>query len=309
MPAILQRYTLVLEPSWSGYANLQLLAYTRFAEHRVLVMATCPEDHEFLARLGSNLVPIPLGASDWVDPRIFRPLPGVEKDFDTIFVARWSLAKRHRVLLDAVRRIGDPGYRVAIAAGFTPTGNDEQEIRELIRSSPVARQVTVFDPRPQSELNLLLNRSRVNVVLSRQEGSNRSLFEGFFAGVPGIALKSNLGISKSHFTPTTGELIGDDDLATALLHFRAHGRDYAPRPWALANIAPEVSARKLNAALRELAEERGEAWTRDIVAKCNAPNLAYYPDASVGAAWEGAEGLMVSSPARGLGEAAGGSPG
>ena len=67
-----------------------------------------------------------------------------------------------------------------------------------------------------------LNQSRVNLLLSRQEGSNRSLFEGFFAGVPGLALRNNIGIPKGHFNSETGRLIGEGELAGALLDFREH---------------------------------------------------------------------------------------
>lgn len=54
MRAIPERYALVLEPSWSGYANPELLAYTRFREHLILVTATCEADCEFLERLGGT---------------------------------------------------------------------------------------------------------------------------------------------------------------------------------------------------------------------------------------------------------------
>jgi hypothetical protein len=140
----------------------------------------------------------------------------------------------------------------------------------------------VFEDLDPSGVNEILNQARVNLLLSRQEGSNRSLFEGFFAGVPGLAFADHVGIPKTHFTPQTGRLIATHELTDALRHFRAHWSDYDPRPWALANIAPESSTATLNLALKRLAVERGESWTADIVAKCNRPTLHYYPDDRAG---------------------------
>jgi hypothetical protein len=59
---IQERYTIVLEPSWSGYCEDSILAYT-FSADPVLVLTPEKRDFEFLARLNSNLVPVDLGAS------------------------------------------------------------------------------------------------------------------------------------------------------------------------------------------------------------------------------------------------------
>lgn len=295
--AVLERYALVLEPSWSGYADPAILAYTRFAAHPIVVMAPCREDHDFLERLDLNLRPIAIGASDWVDPRVFVPLPGVAKEFDAVLVARWTVEKRHHVLLRALRQIGDPTFRVALAAGYAAEGPDRAAIRDLIARSGVAGQITIFEDLEPAELNVLLNRSRVNVLLSLQEGSNRALFEGFLAGVPGLALARNVGIPRGHFTPQTGRLIAERRLASTLLEFREGWRAFDPRPWALANIAPERSTHELERVLRDLAAARGEPWTRGLVAKCNVPELRYYPDESAGRHLEPIAALLAGSGA------------
>ena len=280
--ATLRNYRLVLEPSWSGYADPRLLAYTTFRNHTILVMSPCQADYEFLQRLDTNLQPIAIGASDWVDPRIFRPIPEQEKRFDAAMISRWTLSKRYHVLFRAIREINDPSYRIAVVADHAPQDTDRQVILSMIDAKGLEKQITVMEKLSPAEVNEVLNQSRVNLLLSRQEGSNRSLFEGFFAGVPGLALHNNIGIPKSYFNYETGRLIGEEELAGALLDFREHWTDFAPRPWALRNIAPEVTTAKLNLVLKEVAEHEGEPWTRDIVAKCNCPNIRYYPDESVG---------------------------
>ena len=102
MASLLQQYTLILEPSWSGYANPKMLSFCVFRDHPIVVMSPCRADHQFLERLNSNLRPIPTGASDWVDPRVFRPLDGQDKRFDAVMIARWTLVKRHHLELPPV---------------------------------------------------------------------------------------------------------------------------------------------------------------------------------------------------------------
>ena len=64
-------------------------------------------------------------------------------------------------------------------------------------------------------------------------------------------------------------------MADAINYVLHHAEDFDPRSWALENAGYTNATRKLNAALSELAHHRGLPWTRDIVAKKNAPNLRY----------------------------------
>ena len=146
----------------------------------------------------------------------------------------------------------------------------------------VRENFDIFENLKAEEVNEIMNQSKVNLLLSLQEGGNRALFEGFFAGVPGLALENNIGIPKDYFTPQTGKLIKEKDLKSELLYFREHWDEFNPRAWAEANITPGITTAKLNELLKRLAYQRGEEWTQDLVAKCNCPNLTYYPNGSVG---------------------------
>jgi hypothetical protein len=301
MASLLEHYTLILEPSWSGYANPKLLAFCVFRDHPIVVMSPCRADHQFLERLNSNLRPVPTGASDWVDPRVFRPLDGQGKRFDAVMIARWTLLKRHHLLFRALKRIADPSYRVALVAANIPGDTDRPTILSMIDEYRLASQIVVFEDLEPAGVNEILNQSKVNLLLSRQEGSNRSLFEGFFAGVPGLAFANNLGIPITHFTPLTGRLIAEHELPEALLYFREHWAEFDPRPWALANIAPEVTTARLNVVLSQLAQQRCEPWTRGIACKSNRPELCYYPDESNGSRFATIEDLIAqyARPSRG----------
>ena len=120
----------------------------------------------------------------------------------------------------------------------------------------------------------------------------------FFAGVPGLAFQNHIGMRSEHFQPETGRLIRKADLCRELLRFRDHWSKYDPRPWALQHIAPEVSTRRLNDFLRQLATSREEPWTRDIAAKCNRPHLRYYPDDNVALGFPALDDLLRQFSAR-----------
>jgi glycosyltransferase involved in cell wall biosynthesis len=293
MVSILDRYALVLEPSWSAYANPRLLSFCIYRDHPIVVMSPCQADYRFLERLGSNLRPIACGPGDWVDPRIFRPLEGQEKRYDVVMIARWTLWKHHHLLFQALQRVGDPSFRVALVAMNTPSDTDRELILPLIGKLSRVCQVTVFEDIEPAAVNQLLNQSKVNLLLSRQEGGNRSLFEGFFAGVPGLAFSNHIGIPLAHFTPQTGRLIAEHELAGALYYFRNHWAEFDPSTWALAHIAPDLTTAKLNLFLQQLAKERRERWTKDIVGKCNCPNMRYYPDDSAGKGLTRIEDLLA----------------
>jgi glycosyltransferase involved in cell wall biosynthesis len=289
--SVLQHYVLTLEPSWSGHSNLNILYFTRFSEQPIVVMAADKRDRQFLRKLGSNLIPVSFGPGAWVNPSVFRPLENYQKRFDAIMVARWATYKRHHALFRALKKIGDPNFKVALVAN--PWPRKRKDIELLLDFYGVSNNVNIFEALTHEEVNEMLNASKVNLVLSFQEGDNRSLSEGFCAGTPGIALWNNTGISKDRFNAQTGKLIDEKDLSSELLYFQKHWSEFRPRRWALENITPEITTSKLNRLLKDLAKKRGEEWTTDIVCKCNSPELKYYPDENAGKGLPAMEDIIL----------------
>lgn len=272
--SLLRFFHVVLEPSWSGYARPTILAWLRLQPQPVIVEASERTDYALLEALRGNLVPVSFGSSDWVDFRVFCPLSQAEKTFDAVYVGNYSPVKRHHVLLKAVRRLRHEGVRVALVCGSW--GKGREAVKALIRHYGVNEQVTLFERLSQAGVNQVLNASRVNTLLSVKEGSNRSVFEGLFANVPAIVLRSNIGVNKDYINDATGVLIEEDELAEAIVHFRQEGRRYRPREWAMEHISPIETARKLSRRLKEISEQVGEPWTADVVPKVNAPELKYF---------------------------------
>jgi glycosyltransferase involved in cell wall biosynthesis len=275
--SLLNYFHVVLEPSWSGYCDANILFWMQFRQHRVIVQSTEKRDFEFLVRLNSNLVPVSFGSGDWVDHRVFRPLDGVAKSYDVIYVSNYNPIKRHHILFRAVKQIADSDYRVALA--FGKWGSAKAEIQSLIDYYGVRRNVEIHESLPQSQVNELLNMAKVNVLLSLKEGSSRSIFEGFFANVPGIVLQNNIGVNKDYINRLTGRLVDERMLAESLADFRDGWRSYAPREWAMRNISPAVTTAKLEKCLRQIACDTGEPWSTGLVAKVNGPEAEYFAKA------------------------------
>jgi glycosyltransferase involved in cell wall biosynthesis len=223
---------------------------------------------------------------------VFRPLPGEPKRYDAVLIARWNHVKRHDRLLRVLRQMGDPTFRVALMAANTRVDTERNTILRMIEGSGVRGQIEVFEDLPAAEVNRVLNQGKVNLLLSSQEGGNRGIYEGFFAGVPALVPRGHIGIRTENIVPETGRLFDFAALAGELRFFRDHWEEFDPRPWALSHIAPEISAARLNEVLRQLALGQGEPWTVDIVAKTNQPGQRYYPNAEAGREFPSAESIV-----------------
>jgi hypothetical protein len=269
---ILKDYFLVLEPSHSGYCFPAILQYLAYKDTPIVVQTSEQKDFALLKRLNSNLIPVEFGASDWVDDRMFRPLE-LKKEFDCVMVAMWNDVKRHHVLLKALRSINDPSLRAALLGDtWNLTKADMEAMADFYG---VRRNITFLHGLNQPEVNELLNRTKVNVMLSLREGSNKTIFEGLFAGVPCIVLKNNLGVNKNYINEHTGRLIDEKELADVLVWFCTEYKRFRPRSWAEENISCAVTTGKLDKALKGISQRLGEPWTRPLSVKVN---VGSYPD-------------------------------
>lgn len=271
----LQRwFTIVLEPSWAGYCLEDILFWSGPGRPPVIVQATERHDFEFLGRLNSNLVPVEFGASNWVDDKVFRKLDDVAKRYDVIYVANYKAVKRHHVLFRAVKDIGDPSLKVALVC--TPWGGTRETVLDLIGHYGIEQNVDVYEGISATALNELMNASKVSVLLSLKEGSNRGIFEGFFADVPAVVLENNVGVNKAYVNEWTGRLIEEKALPRTLQYFREHWREFRPRQWAIEHIAAPVTTRALQEVLIDLAQREGLPWTVGLRTKVNRPEVEYY---------------------------------
>jgi glycosyltransferase involved in cell wall biosynthesis len=265
--AIAKRYYIVLEPSWRGLCTADILSYSRF-DFPVFVETIEPRDQAFMNGLGANFVTVPVAANWWVDHRVVRPTSGVKRDIDVIMVAAWGSVKRHwrffKVLGDLRRR----GHRLNVALVGYKSDKSRQEIEEEARYFGILDQLSIYEGLPLTEVGGLLARSRVHVLWSRKEGSNRAIVEALFADVPIIVREGlSYGYHYPYVNESTGCFASEATLGEAILRVLGEPERYHPRQWAMANMSCERATEILEEQIRARAVASGERWTGGLVRK------------------------------------------
>ncbi len=268
-------FNIVLEPSWVGYALPEILIWSCLSPTKVFIMAPYKDDFEFLSNLKLNLIPLTLGPSDWVNPDIFYKIPNNKKIYDAIYVANYNPVKRveRYILAVANARKTNPNFKGAlVCAGH---GSAKTEINEILKNYSADADIAFFGSMNQAELNLKFNQSKVNVLISLKEGSNKGLAEGLFSGTPGLLISENAGGNHAHINEFTGRIVPDAELEQALNWFSDHSEEYNPDVWVRRNMSPVISTQKLSALLEDVEINEGREWTNNLLVKTNTPELTY----------------------------------
>jgi len=266
-----ERYILVLAPSWSPPHCLETTLFPALYPDRLLSTISNEEDLRILPRLSSNLSAAPLLASHWVQPELYKPVPFSEKDIDLVMVANFSVYKRHFALFRALRDM--PGSVRVVLVGRPLAGRTTETLLQEAAAFGVAGRFELMVNVSDEALGTTLARSKVSVILSRQEGSCVAVAESILADTPvGLYADARVG-SRMFINASTGRLFQHHNLGAQLMDFIANAAGYAPRRWALKNgLTCFDSTKVLNVALKREALAAGEEWTEDIAAHHWRPN-------------------------------------
>ena len=272
---IIKDYYIVLEPCWAGYCDPSILMFAG-GQTDIIVQAPEVRDFEFLERLNCNLKPIMLGSSDWIDSDLFSaPPPGSPRPYDLVMVANWAKHKNHRKLFAALERVTHRPISVLLIGidWGGRTGEDIlAEFREFNLSHVALEMKTGI---PAREVARLLGESKVFLLLSEKEGSNRAIVEALFADTPAILYEHFVGGAKGKINPRTGLLSSFENLGATIDRALDHRAQFTPRAWALAETGSANATARLDTLLSKIAASRGEPWTAGIVEKVNNPNFNY----------------------------------
>jgi glycosyltransferase involved in cell wall biosynthesis len=239
LETIAKRFHLVLEPSWSGYCDLNLLAYTRLKEP-VFVQAIEPYDVRCLTSISSNLVPVPTSSNWWIDYNLIRPLPEVEKDCDVVMIAGWGSYKRHFRFFEAIAKLRRQGHRLRVLLLGYPNGWSAETILRHAAYFGVADQIELKERVPYNDMNAQINRAKVHVLWSRHEGFNRGIIEAMLAGLPCLLRAGfNYGFRYPYINPMTGKQVSEASLSHELLELVRTCENYSPREWIMSHMACE----------------------------------------------------------------------
>jgi len=274
---IARHYYLVLEPSWSGYCDYDLLSLLAY-DFPIFVQGIEPRDLALLASVSDRFINVPVAGNWWVDHRTFRPLEGVARDADVLFIAAWGKYKRHDAFFASLARVRQRGRRLkTILVGYKGDMTLD-DIWQLARKHGIADQLEIHENVSPPEVNRLLNRVKVNVLWSRREGFNRAIIEGFFAGTPGIMRQGfNYGYDYPYINEQTGCFATQRTLGEKLVHTVDHFERFSPRTWVMDNMTPQHATAVVDEHLADYARRSGKLWTRgELAVKVTSLNAMDY---------------------------------
>jgi glycosyltransferase involved in cell wall biosynthesis len=264
---IAERYHIAIEPSWSGFCDLDVLAYCQY-RFPVFVSAYEPRDAEFVRSTNSNLVPIPLSTNWWVDHRVFFPIAHAVKDIDVVMIAGWGPYKRHFRFFDALKRLRQQGHRLRVMLIGYPVGSSKEMVVRQSKYYGIRDQLEIHENVPYEGVNELVNRAKISVVWSRKEGVNRAIIEGMFAGVPAIVREGfNYGFHYPYINGQTGCFADEATLPRAMLELIERSPDMNPRAWVMEHMSCQRATQILSDCVGRWCAGNGEPWTQSPVVK------------------------------------------
>ncbi len=272
-----QYYRFVIEPSTSGYQNSMFFLCLGL-NTEVIIEAQYEPDYEYIKGIGNSFNPIRLGAGDWADPALFQDGTDVPKEYDVVMIANWLSWKRHDLFFKSLASIRTHINKVAVI-GYPIEGRTLNDVKKECSKYGVDDLVDFFERIPPKQVGEILRKSKTGILLSKDEGANRGIYECFFSGVPIILTSENRGVNRDHVNGMVGLIASDTELPNVIVKMVNEYQSFSPREWALKNTGYVNSTRKLNTYLKELSLAAGEEWTSDIFTKHNSPHARFaYPE-------------------------------
>lgn len=269
-----RNFAFILEPSWAGYADPDILAFAQRAEHCV-IQASEIKDRVLMNSIFPGVPCIDTGASNWIDDMYFDrgKFNSSNKEFDAVYVANLNPIKRVFRAIDLAWEVSkfNKNVKIAIVCAGWGSGSFE-DLNDHIKKRKLDNNLFLYKGMPQERLMNLVIKSKCSILLSLKEGSNRVLFESMFLDVPVICLSENVGVNKSYINAETGLLVSDSLLSRALVYMSANYGKFSPRKWAINNISPEVTTNKLSQVINNNFPEEVNS---NLLVKVNSPEVSY----------------------------------
>ena len=234
------RYLFVLEPSWTGYADADILAFCSSASDLV-IQATDIDDRTLINTLYPDVVTLDTGASNWVQQEFYSENGHVEKDIDILYVANNNPVKRVYRFIDVIHEIHRDYNDIKVMLICAGWGGSSDGVMAYINKMGLGNCIEISKGVPKDELVKLYNRSKISVLFSLKEGSNRVLFESMACNTPVICLSENRGVNKAYINEQTGLIVPDRLVKAPMLWLLDNYQNFSPRAWALKNISPKKS--------------------------------------------------------------------
>jgi glycosyltransferase involved in cell wall biosynthesis len=268
---ISERYNIVLEPSWSGFATPEILGFAG-EETTLFIEASEHRDSITVSEITDVFVPLATASNWWVDHREFVSDGSVSKVYDIVVIAAWAKFKRHWKVLRAIKRIVRSRRNFkALFIGYD-NGLGRASIERTIDYFGLSEHVVIKEGLTPSEVSNCLRLSRVHVLWSRREGVNKAMIEAMLCDVPTILpCGFNYGEKYRHINSQTGIYAEESGLAAAILFALENLDGFSPRNWIMGNMTPQIATGLVNDKIKCWELENKRPWTRDLV--CHSKTL------------------------------------
>jgi glycosyltransferase involved in cell wall biosynthesis len=257
-----ESYTLVLSPTWSPPHSLINYLFPAAYPGPIFCLISNTKDLNILPRLSKRYVMVPLFASSWVNPDLYKPLPFEKKDVSIFMLANFGKYKRHFLLFKALRDM--PASVRVLLIGQDNGDRTCGSIMAEARAYGVQNRFELLVNATNSTVLDAFCRSKTTVILSHREGSCVAVVESMFANTPvGIFEDAEIG-SRVYINESTGRFLKHRNLGDQLLDFIASAHKYSPRAFAEENVSAYRSTETLNDTLKAHALAMDQEWTQDI---------------------------------------------
>jgi len=276
MDKIKEHYILVVEPSFAGYLDPDILCLLS-SDIPIVIQAFEPRDFKFVKQLPFNFYPVDLGPNQWIDGRVFRPLKNKSKLYDIVMISIWADFKRHYHLFNALSK-SKLKDRIKVLLIGNPWPKTINDIKKEAQYYKVDKNITFKENISQEQINVLLNQSKCLVLLSKKEGSNKSIIEAMYANVPAFILEGhNFGYRYPFINKNTGGFINRKKLVQFIdnIDNLLNNNNFSPSEWIRNNVSPEISTSKIKRVLLEIEDKEQLRINKDIAVKINNPDLDY----------------------------------
>jgi glycosyltransferase involved in cell wall biosynthesis len=270
---LLEEYFLVGASSWSPPDFPAHWALAHAGADPVFMQISHPSDMELYARFQHHIRPIPIMASDWINPAFYQPKPHDQREIDILMVAGWSHVKRHWLLFRALRKMSKQ-LRVVLIGQYADGRTADDVFREA-KAFGVANRIEIIRDANIDDVTQHQCNSKTSIILSAREGSCVVVAESLFADAP-VAMMYNAHVgSLAYINAQTGVLLRAGTMHRQLSEMIERSASFSPRRWALENITSSKATEKLNGILRDYSRERGLPWRTNIAPMCWRPDPIY----------------------------------
>jgi len=239
----------------------------------VFMQISNSSDMLLYGRFNHNIRPIPIMASDWINPAFYQPKPHSQRGIDLLVVAGWGRVKRHWTLFNALKKMRK-GLRVVLI-GQDMDGRTAADVLNEARVFGVANRIEMICDARIEDVARHQCDSKASVILSAREGACVVVSESLFADAP-VALFHDAHIGSSRYiNEETGIFLHRETMAAQLESLIDESDKFSPRRWAEVNINCSQTSGRLNQLLRDYSASVCIPWTCDITPICWHPDPEY----------------------------------